>query len=97
MSDKTADITPPAETSSKTFTLIDPIEIAGVKVHTLTLRKPKARDFRVAVSKKNVDTLSQQEITILIAANLANLAVEELDDLNVKDLLALTNYVESFF
>lgn len=81
---------------AKTYYLTTPIELAGVETHSLTIRRPFAREFRRYWSKANVENLSNQQILMELAADLAQISNDEFDQLSLSDMTKVLELVESF-
>lgn len=88
--------TPAVKPSTITIQLIESITLAGVEVKSLTMRKPKAGDFRRAFTKSAVEALSNQQIMLNMAADLCSLAPQEIDELGFDDMAVVIGKVEDF-
>lgn len=76
----------------KKIKLENPIKIDGVEVNEITLRAPKVRDILIA-SKKNVSE-AEREVTLI--ANLAEIPVEAIEDLGLKDYVTIRDWLKVF-
>lgn len=76
----------------KKIKLENPIKIDGVEVNEITLRAPKVRDILIA-SKKNVSE-AEREVTLI--ANLAEIPVEAIEDLGLKDYVTIQDWLKVF-
>ena len=72
--------------------LNEPIKIDNVLVHEISLRRPKVRDLLVA-SKKDV---SESEREVNLIANLAEIPVETIQDLDMRDYLKIQDVLKDF-
>jgi len=77
----------------ETVALNHPIDIDGVKVSALHLRRPKVRD-RLIVDKAG-STDAEKEIALI--ANLAEVSPEDLHELDMSDYNALQKVLSGFF
>ncbi|WP_462362901.1 phage tail assembly protein [Pyramidobacter porci] len=76
-----------------TVSLEYPITVGGVEAKSLALRRPKVRDV-VAVNK-SCDSDAERELKLI--ANLAELAPDELEEMDVKDYAKLQAQLKVFF
>ena len=72
--------------------LSNPIKIDGVDVHELSLRRPKVRDL-IAAGKRNV---SESEREVDLIANLAEVAPEAIQELDLSDYLKIQEWLKDF-
>lgn len=72
--------------------LKSPIKIDGVEVNELTLRTPKVRDLLVNSKKE----LSESEREVRLLANLAEVSVESIQELDLRDYLKIQNWLKDF-
>jgi hypothetical protein len=77
---------------SQTITLKHPITVAGATIETLTLRRPKAGDFR------RMDKISGGDLDkiLFLVSALASLSPAEVDDLDGEDLTAVSEVITGF-
>lgn len=71
-----------------------PIEVAGVEVQSLVMRRPTAGAYR-RIFRKGKD-LGQEEQGLLLLQELCELSEEEFDQLDDVDLMALNAQLEAF-
>lgn len=69
-----------------------PIKIDGVEVHEINLRTPKVRDLLVNSKKE----LSESEREIRLIANLSEVPIESIQDLDLRDYLKIQNWLKDF-
>ncbi|MBR1734606.1 MAG: phage tail assembly protein [Alphaproteobacteria bacterium] len=69
-----------------------PIKIDGVQVSELNIRRPKVRDL-LAVSKQSG---SEQEREVNLVANLAEVPIETIQDLDLQDYLKMQEILKGF-
>ena len=72
--------------------LKSPIKIDGVEVGELSLRTPKVRDLLINSKKE----LSESEREVQLIANLAEVSVESIQDLDLRDYLKIQNWLKDF-
>lgn len=72
--------------------LSEPIKVDGVLVHELSIRRPKVRDLLVA-SKRDA-TESEREVNLI--ANLAEMPLETIQDLDMRDYLKIQDVLKDF-
>jgi hypothetical protein len=72
--------------------LEEPIKVDGVLIHELSLRRPKVRDLLIA-SKKEA---SESEREVNLIANLAEIPVEAVKDLDMRDYLKIQAVLNGF-
>jgi len=72
--------------------LESPIKIDGVEVNEISLRPPKVRDLLIS-SKKNV---SEAEREVNLIANLSEIPVDVVEDLDLRDYLKIQNWLKDF-
>ena len=72
--------------------LKSPIKIDGVEVGELSLRTPKVRDLLINSKKE----LSESEREVQLIANLAEVAVESIQELDLRDYLKIQNWLKDF-
>lgn len=72
--------------------LSSPIKVDGVLVHELNLRKPKVKDLIVANRKNSSDI--DREVNLI--ANLAEIPVESVQELDLSDYLKTQNWLKNF-
>jgi hypothetical protein len=72
--------------------LSEPIKVDEVAVHELSLRRPKVRDLLIA-SKKDV---SESEREVNLIANLAEVPMEAIKDLDMRDYLKIQEVLKDF-
>lgn len=72
--------------------LDEPIKIDGVLVHEFSLRKPKVRDMMIA-EKSNV---SESEREVNLVANLADVSVDVIQELDLRDYMKIQNWLKDF-
>lgn len=72
--------------------LNSPIKIDGVAINELNLRTPKVRDI-IAANRKNV---SESEREVNLIANLAEISVENVEDLDLKDYMKIQTWLQNF-
>jgi len=76
----------------KKIKLENPIKIDGVEVNEISLRPPKVRDLLIS-SKKNV---SEAEREVNLIANLSEIPVDVVEDLDLRDYLKIQNWLKDF-
>jgi len=76
-----------------TVALKYPVEIDGVQVSALHLRRPKVRDQLLAQKQGGSD--AERELTLI--ANLADVAPQALHELDSQDYAALQRTLTGFF
>ena len=76
----------------KKIKLSNPIKIDGVEVNEISLRQPKVRDLLIS-SKKNV---SEAEREVNLIANLAEIPIDTVEDLDLRDYLKIQNWLKDF-
>lgn len=76
----------------KKIKLENSIKIDGVEVNEISLRQPKVRDLLIS-SKKNV---SEAEREVNLIANLAEIPVDAVEDLDLRDYLKIQNWLKDF-
>jgi hypothetical protein len=72
--------------------LNEPLKIDGVAVHELSLRAPKVRDLLIASKKETSE--SEREVNLI--ANLAEIPVEAIKDLDMRDYLKIQAVLSGF-
>ena len=72
--------------------LEEPIKIDGVEVKEISLRKPKVRDL-IAAGKKNISD-AEREVTLI--ANLAEVSIETIQDLDLRDYMKIQKWLQNF-
>ena len=72
--------------------LEQPIKIDNVEVHELTLRRPKVRDLLIA-NKKDI---SESEREVNLIANLAEVPIEAIQDLDLLDYIKIRSWLQNF-
>jgi hypothetical protein len=72
--------------------LNEPIKVDGVLVHELCLRRPKVRDLLIA-GKKDI---SESEREVNLIANLAEIPIEAIKDLDMRDYLKIQEILRDF-
>lgn len=72
--------------------LEEPIKIDGVEVKEISLRKPKVRDL-IAAGKK---TISDAEREVVLIANLAEVSIETIQDLDLRDYMKIQKWLQNF-
>jgi hypothetical protein len=72
--------------------LSEPIKIDGVAVHELSLRRPKVRDLLIAGKKE----ASESEREVNLIANLAEVPVDAIKDLDLRDYLKIQEFLKDF-
>jgi hypothetical protein len=87
---------PTPRPGSITIPLTEPFILAGAEVKSVTMRRPKAGDFRRAYTKAAAEKLSNQQIMLNMAADLCSLAPEEFDELGMADMSTIIEKVEDF-
>lgn len=78
--------------TDNTIPLDDPVTVDGREVTSLTVRKPKVRDVRLA--KKTAKT--PDDVEVILFANLCGVTVEVIDDLTLGDYTRLSAKVADF-
>lgn len=73
-----------------------PIMVGGKELPELTMREPTAADMRRTFSKKNVDKYSQQQLMMMMAAELSGLSDDEFDQLCMADVATVLEAVDRF-
>lgn len=68
------------------------IKIDGVEIHEIVLRAPKVRDLLIA-NKSNSDE-SIREVNLI--ANLAEISVEAIQELDLRDYMKIQNWLKDF-
>ena len=68
------------------------IKIDGVEIHEISLRPPKVRDLLI-VNKSNSDE-STREVNLI--ANLAEVSVEAIQELDLRDYMKIQNWLKDF-
>ncbi len=76
----------------KKIKLENSIKIDGVEVNEISLRQPKVRDLLIS-SKKNV---SEAEREVNLIANLSEIPVDAVEDLDLRDYLKIQNWLKDF-
>ena len=76
----------------KKIKLDNPIKVDGVVVSEISLRQPKVRDLLVS-GKKNV---SEEEKEVNLIANLAEIPVDSVEDLDLRDYLKIQDWLKDF-
>ncbi len=76
----------------KKIKLSNSIKIDGVEVNEISLRQPKVRDLLIS-SKKNV---SEAEREVNLIANLAEIPIDAVEDLDLRDYLKIQNWLKDF-
>lgn len=76
----------------KKIKLDNPIKVDGVEVSEISLRQPKVRDLLVS-GKKNV---SEEEKEVNLIANLAEIPVDSVEDLDLRDYLKIQDWLKDF-
>ena len=76
----------------KKIKLDNPIKVDGVEVSEISLRQPKVRDLLIS-GKKNV---SEEEKEINLIANLAEIPVDSVEDLDLRDYLKIQDWLKDF-
>ena len=76
----------------KKIKLLNPIKIDGVEVNEISLRQPKVRDLLIS-SKKNV---SEAEREVNLIANLAEIPMDTVEDLDLRDYLKIQDWLKDF-
>lgn len=76
----------------KKIKLENPIKIDGVEVNEISLRSPKVRDLLIS-SKKNV---SEAEREVNLIANLSEIPVDAVEDLDLRDYLKIQEWLKDF-
>ena len=69
-----------------------PIKIDGIEINELKLRAPKVRDI-IAANRKNV---SESEREVNLIANLAEVSIENVEDLDLKDYMKIQTWLQNF-
>lgn len=78
----------PAAAPSNVFTLKHPYKTAaGVEIKTLTLRRPKVRDLKMA---QRLGSEAEQELALLAAVCEQRLVPEDLEEMDLADYQGLT-------
>ena len=72
--------------------LVYPVTVDGKEIKAVELRRPKVKDLKIA-AKIGKDAMEQE--TLLIA-NLANLPVEAVEEMDLADYTALQEQLKSF-
>lgn len=72
--------------------LDEPISVDGVLIHEINLRKPKVRDLLISDRKDIAE--SEREINLI--ANLAEIPVEAVQDLDLSDYMKIQNWLKDF-
>lgn len=70
-----------------------PIEVNGVEVKTLSLRRATVRDIEIMQESKGNDT--SRSITLI--ANLSGMAPDDIRSLDAGDYMNVSNAVQDFF
>lgn len=68
------------------------IKIDGVEIHEISLRPPKVRDLLIA-NKTKADE-STREVNLI--ANLAEVSVEAIHELDLRDYMKIQNWLKDF-
>ncbi len=76
----------------KKIKLNSSIKVDGVEVNEISLRQPKVRDLLIS-NKKNV---SEAEREVNLIANLSELPIESVEDLDLRDYLKIQNWLKDF-
>jgi len=76
----------------KKIKLENSIKIDGVEVNEISLRQPKVRDLLIS-SKKNI---SEAEREVNLIANLSEIPVDAVEDLDLRDYLKIQNWLKDF-
>jgi len=76
----------------KTIELKTPVEIDGKMVNSLTMRTPKVKDMKLA--QKSFQAEEDRETALL--ANLCDIPVNAIDELDLRDYKALQEALQSF-
>ena len=72
--------------------LSSPIKVDGVLVHELNLRKPKVKDL-IEANRKNSSDIDRE---VNLIANLAEIPVESVQELDLSDYLKTQNWLKNF-
>lgn len=72
--------------------LEESIKIDGVEVKEISLRKPKVRDL-IAAGKKSISD-AEREVTLI--ANLAEVSIETIQDLDLRDYMKMQKWLQNF-
>ena len=72
--------------------LDEAISVDGVLIHEINLRKPKVRDLLISDRKDMAE--SEREINLI--ANLAEIPVEAVQDLDLRDYMKIQNWLKDF-
>jgi hypothetical protein len=70
-----------------------PIKIDGANVNEIALRRPTVKDMRVARNSGKND--ADQEVALI--ANLAQIAPDDVDALDIADFVKVQKALQSFF
>lgn len=76
----------------KKIKLENSIKIDGVEIHEISLRPPKVRDLLIA-NRSNSDE-STREVNLI--ANLAEISVEAIQELDLRDYMKIQNWLKDF-
>ena len=76
----------------KKIKLESPVKVDGIEVNEISLRQPKVRDLLIS-SKKNA---SEAEREVNLIANLSELPIDAVEDLDLRDYLKIQNWLKDF-
>ena len=82
-------------TESTTVELKYPIRADGTEVRSLRLRRPKVRDQLAAAAFNKNATDEEKEVRMF--ANLCEMTLENIEDLDIEDYRKLTKAYRDFF
>ena len=77
----------------QTIELKYPIEVNGVKVNTISLRRAIVQDIEIMQESKGGDTAK----SITLIANLSVMAPDDIRALDAGDYMSISNVVQDFF
>ena len=76
----------------KKIKLENSIKIDGIEIHEISLRAPTVRDLLIA-NRSNSDE-STREVNLI--ANLAEISVEAIQELDLRDYMKIQNWLKDF-
>jgi hypothetical protein len=80
------------EENMEKIKLSEAIKVDGVLIHEVSLRRPKVRDLLIASKKETSET--EREVNLI--ANLAEVPVEAVKDLDMRDYLKIQEVLKDF-
>lgn len=81
-------------TRSQTYMLLHPIEVNGKTVNQISLRRAKVKDM---LAVERAGQVGDIEKATIIIKRLGNLQDSEVDELDVEDIVGISEIMESLF